>query len=88
MRVRTEESAELDPALRVAGDEGSEPPDARTLQQQRIDRLDETLARISAMLPLLKGETKRDLESRRHLERPGYTPGPGAVAQLVRAADS
>jgi hypothetical protein len=56
MRVRTEESAELDPALRVAGDEGSEPPDARTLQQQRIDRLDETLARISAMLPLLRGD--------------------------------
>ena len=36
MRVRAEESAELNPALLVAGDEGSEPPDARTLQQ-RID---------------------------------------------------
>jgi hypothetical protein len=30
-----------------------EPPDARQLKE-RIDRLDETLARISAMLPLLR----------------------------------
>ena len=37
-------------------------PIARTLKE-RIDRLDETLARISEMLPLLRGETKRDLES-------------------------
>jgi hypothetical protein len=46
----------------VAGDEGSEPPDARTLQQ-RIDRLDETLARISAMLPLLSKRTRSVIPS-------------------------
>jgi hypothetical protein len=46
----------------VSDDEGSEPPDARTLKE-RINRLDETLAQISEMLPLLTGETKRDLES-------------------------
>ena len=74
-------------SLSVSDKESSEPPDARQLRE-RIDRLDETLARISGMLLLLKGETKRDPESRRHLERSGYTPGPGAVAQLVRAADS
>ena len=37
------------------------PSDARLLKE-RIDRLDETLARISAMLPLLRGETKREHE--------------------------
>ena len=47
--------------LGVSDEEASKPPDARTLQE-RIDRLDETLARISSMLPLLKGETKRDPE--------------------------
>jgi hypothetical protein len=57
-----EDPAEFEPTLRVSDEEASEPPDARTLQE-RIDRLDETLARISAMLPLLKGETKRDPES-------------------------
>jgi hypothetical protein len=46
----------------VSDEEASEPPDARTLKEQ-IDRLDETLARISEMLPLLRGETKRDPES-------------------------
>ena len=57
-----EEPPQADPALGVSDDEGSEPPDARTLKE-RIDRLDETLARISEMLPLLRGETKRDPES-------------------------
>jgi hypothetical protein len=52
-------SVEPAPTLRVSGEEASEPPDVRQLKE-RIDRLDETLARISAMLPLLKGETKRD----------------------------
>jgi hypothetical protein len=52
---------EAEPTLGVSDEEASEPPDVRTLQE-RIDRLDETLARISAMLPLLKGETKRDPE--------------------------
>ena len=56
-----EEPAEPEPALSVSDEEASEPPDARQLKE-RIDRLDETLARISAMLPLLKGETKRDPE--------------------------
>ena len=49
------------PRSSVSDEEASEPPDARTLKE-RIDRLDETLARISSMLPLLKGETKRDPE--------------------------
>ena len=53
------ELAEPEPAPRVPAEASSEPPDARQLKE-RIDRLDETLARISAMLPLLKGETKRD----------------------------
>jgi hypothetical protein len=52
---------EPEPVLGVSDEEASKPPDARTLQE-RIDRLDETLARISSMLPLLKGETKRDPE--------------------------
>jgi hypothetical protein len=56
-----EKAAEPEPAISVSDAEASEPPDARTLQE-RIDRLDETLARISAMLPLLRGETKRDPE--------------------------
>ena len=56
-----EEPAEPEPALAVSDEEASEPPDARTLKE-RIDRLDETLARIASMLPLLKGETKRDPE--------------------------
>jgi len=51
-----------EPAPRSPEEASSEPPDARQLKE-RIDRLDETLARISAMLPLLKGETKRDPES-------------------------
>lgn len=62
----SEEGSELPPpepraAQRVSDDESSETPDARQLKE-RIDRLDETLARISAMLPLLRGETKRDPE--------------------------
>ena len=51
-----------EPALGVSDDEDSEPPDARTVNE-RIERLDKTLARISAMLPLLRGETKRGSES-------------------------
>ena len=56
-----EEPAEPEPTLDVSDEEASEPPDARTLKE-RIDRLDETLERIASMLPLLKGETKRDPE--------------------------
>jgi hypothetical protein len=49
-------------------DHTTEEPTADPLEEQaalkeRINRLDETLARISEMLPLLTGETKRDLES-------------------------
>jgi hypothetical protein len=57
-----EEPSQPDPAAPAPDEAGSEPPDARQLKE-RIDRLDETLARISAMLPLLKGEPKRDPES-------------------------
>ena len=51
-----EESAEIEPehSLSVSDEESSESPDARQLRE-RIDRLDETLARISAMRPLLIG---------------------------------
>ena len=40
---------------------GSEPPNPRQLQE-RIARLDETLARIAAMLPLLRGGDDREQE--------------------------
>ena len=40
---------------------GSEPPDPRQLQE-RIARLDETLARIFAMLPLLRAGDDREQE--------------------------
>jgi hypothetical protein len=40
-----------------------ESPDARQLKE-RIDRLDETLARISAMLPLLRGGPDRGGDDR------------------------
>jgi hypothetical protein len=55
-----------EPALGVSDDEDSEPPDARTVNE-RIERLDKTLARISAMLPLLRG-------------RPSVDPSPDATA--------
>jgi hypothetical protein len=58
-----DEPTEPEPALSVSDEEASESPDARQLKE-RIDRLDETLARISAMLPLLKGETKSDPRER------------------------
>lgn len=51
--------AESEPV--ASADVGSEPPDARQLQE-RIARLDETLARISAMLPLLRGGDDREQE--------------------------
>jgi hypothetical protein len=56
------EPVEPDPATGGSDDGGSGPTDARQLKE-RIDRLDETLARISAMLPLLKGEERRDAGS-------------------------
>ena len=64
----------------------SEPSDARQLQE-RIARLDETLARISSMLPLLPGGDDREQKPTKphalHIDS-----GSGAVAQSVRAADS
>jgi hypothetical protein len=54
--VRSEQGAqpEPEPTPRAPDESSREPPDARQLRE-RIDRLDETLARISAMLPLLRG---------------------------------
>ena len=40
---------------------GSGPPEVHQLKE-RIDRLDQTLARISSMLPLLRGGDDRDAE--------------------------
>ncbi len=51
---------ETQPGPTPEADPGS--PDARQLQD-RIQRLDETLARISAMLPLLRGGDDRERES-------------------------
>jgi hypothetical protein len=54
--IRSEREAhpEPEPTPRAPDEASREPPDARQLRE-RIDRLDETLARISAMLPLLRG---------------------------------
>jgi hypothetical protein len=46
--------AESGPGLERPDDADAQPPDARQLKE-RIERLDETLARISSMLPLLRG---------------------------------
>lgn len=53
--VRSEGEArpEPEPTPRAPHEASTEPPNARQLKE-RIDRLDETLARISAMLPLLR----------------------------------
>ena len=56
-----EPPAEAEPEPEAPADVGAEPPDARLLQE-RIARLDETLARISAMLPLLRGGDDREQE--------------------------
>jgi hypothetical protein len=58
---KPEPPAETEPELEASADVGSEPPDARQLRE-RIARLDETLARISAMLPLLRGADDREQE--------------------------
>jgi len=54
-----ESPAEGDLEPEVPDEMGSVPPDARLLQE-RIAGLDETLARISAMLPLLRGGDDRE----------------------------
>jgi hypothetical protein len=56
---KPEPPAEAEPKPVASADVGSEPPEARRLQE-RIARLDETLARISAMLPLLRGADDRE----------------------------
>jgi hypothetical protein len=58
IRSEREAQPEPEPTPRAPHEASSEPPDARQLKE-RIDRLDETLARISAMLPLLGGGDDR-----------------------------
>jgi hypothetical protein len=57
-RSEREARPEPEPTPRAPDEASREPPDARQLKE-RIDRLDETLARISAMLPLLRGGDDR-----------------------------
>ena len=61
IRSERDTQPEPEPTPRAPDEASPEPPDARQLRE-RIDRLDETLERIASMLPLLKGETKRDPE--------------------------
>jgi hypothetical protein len=65
--IRSEREAhpepEPEPTPRAPDEASREPPDARQLRE-RIDRLDETLARISAMLPLLRGGDDRGEDDR------------------------
>jgi hypothetical protein len=61
--TRSEAQPEPEPTPRSPDEESREPPDARQLRE-RIDRLDETLARISAMLPLLRGGADRGGDDR------------------------
>jgi hypothetical protein len=58
-----EPEPEPEPTPRAPDEANREPPDARQLRE-RIDRLDETLARISAMLPLLRGGADREGDHR------------------------
>jgi hypothetical protein len=57
-RSEREAQPEPEPTPRAPDEASPESPDARQLKE-RIDRLDETLARISAMLPLLRGGADR-----------------------------
>ena len=61
--IRSEREAQPEPTPRAPDEASREPPDARQLKE-RIDRLDETLARISAMLPLLRGGVDRGGDDR------------------------
>jgi hypothetical protein len=63
--IRSGREAQPEPTPRAPDEASPESPDARQLRE-RIDRLDETLARISAMLPLL----------RRGADRGGDDPDP------------
>lgn len=62
-RSEREAQPEPEPTPRAPDEASPESPDARQLQE-RIDRLDETLARISAMLPLLRGGADRGGDDR------------------------
>lgn len=62
-RSEREAQPEPEPTPRAPDEASPERPDARQLQE-RIDRLDETLARISAMLPLLRGGADRGGDDR------------------------
>ena len=59
IRAEREARPEPEPTRRAPHETSSEPPDTRQLKE-RIDRLDETLARISAMLQLLRGDGDHD----------------------------
>jgi hypothetical protein len=62
-RSEREARPEPEPTPRAPDEASREPPDVRQLKE-RIDRLDETLARISAMLPLLRGGDDRGGDDR------------------------
>jgi hypothetical protein len=63
IRSEREAQPEPEPTPRAPDEASREPPDAGQLKE-RIDRLDETLARISAMLPLLRGGDDREGDDR------------------------
>jgi hypothetical protein len=62
-RSEREAQPEPEPTPRAPDEASPESPDARQLKE-RIDRLDETLARITAMLPLLRGGADREGDDR------------------------
>jgi hypothetical protein len=63
IRSEREAHTESEPTPPAPDEASPERPDARQLKE-RIDRLDETLARISAMLPLLRGGDDRGGDDR------------------------
>jgi hypothetical protein len=62
-RSEREAQPEPEPTPRAPDEARPESPNARQLKE-RIDRLDETLARITAMLPLLRGGADRGGDDR------------------------
>jgi hypothetical protein len=63
IRSEREAQPESEPTPPAPDEASPGQPDARQLKE-RIDRLDETLARISAMLPLLRGGADRGGDDR------------------------
>jgi hypothetical protein len=61
--IRSEREAQPEPTPRAPDEATPESLDAHRLKE-RIERLDETLARISAMLPLLRGGPDRGGDDR------------------------